>query len=179
MPEVRERRLPGAQGAAVGMMGEDLERLAPEHVADLPRLIVRPRRPAWSVIRIALVGLAIAGVWAFAALHGRTGLRLCPGLTARPGEGVPTVDQLVTDRSHADEVLRAQAANLRDLFPYVVSASIGPGWRKGLLLTSPTEGHVVPVHDYAIIATTRSPADCPPALPYSTIGGMPVFFAYR
>lgn len=118
---------------------------------------------------------------AAASIRGASVTRLCPSLqamlTSSDTEGVPPAAQLDIDRRRAEDVRRSDAANIRDLYPYVTALRVGPGWGRGWRDT-PT-GTVVTTHvrDFAVIAAVRAPTDCPASEAFGSMDGVPIFFA--
>jgi hypothetical protein len=77
-------------------------------------------------------------------------------------------------RAAAHAILRQHGADIRDLCPYVVSLSLGPGWGRGAEVSADgTTTRIVAVRDDAVIAVAASRDDCPRAQPYSTVAGIP------
>lgn len=130
----------------------------------------------------ALLGLAAAALAVWHVPSRGAAAPLCPtvqALVTAPGAaGGPWAADLVTDRRVAEGVLRARRAVIATRYPSVVSVRIGPGWGRGWRDASGTAA-LVRVRDYALVATVRSAADCPPAgEALGAIDGVPIFFAY-
>ena len=96
-------------------------------------------------------------------------------------DGLPPVDAVITDRTRAEQDLQSAEADLHTRFPNATSFTIGPGYGRAWTRDAQGRVTVLVVHDFAVIAQLRSPADCPttPAAPVggTTTNGLPILLA--
>jgi hypothetical protein len=113
----------------------------------------------------------------------RTGA--CPGSVPRRlvdgtvagGDALPYIDNATTDRAPVEQALIADEPLLRDRYPAMKGAEVGPGFGAAWRGQNGGPSEVVDVDDYAIIVHLSSAAACPrpPAL-YNALPDVPVFF---
>jgi hypothetical protein len=90
----------------------------------------------------------------------------------------PLGDGLVTSREENEQLIRMYARRIEREYPGIVALGTGAGWRRAWTSTNGVID-VVPVHDYAIVATVRRAAQCP-AIPgfAAGLGRATIFFRH-
>lgn len=77
-----------------------------------------------------------------------------------PPLGGPLGTGLVTSRRENEQLIGKYVNRIQHDYPGVVALGTGPGWRRAWTKTNDIV-RVVPVHDYAIVATVQHRSDCP------------------
>jgi hypothetical protein len=99
-------------------------------------------------------------------------------------DGLPPLDGplgtgLVTSRRENDQLIRKYADRIDHDYPGVVALGTGPGWRRAWRIVNGAI-EVVPIQDYAIIATVQHASECPSIPGYAAgLERATIFFAHR
>jgi hypothetical protein len=93
-------------------------------------------------------------------------------------DGLPPVAGVVTSRREDRRLIRTYAHQIRTDYPGVVRLSTGPGWGRAWTEVNGTV-EVVPVRDYAIIATVAHASRCPDIPGFGAgLNGATIFFRH-
>ena len=99
-------------------------------------------------------------------------------IDALNADGLPALENVITSEHQITGLASALADRIRARYPNVIDVGVGPGWGRAWT-DQGGQIRVVPVDDYAIVATVGTAADCPTIPGYGAgIDGATVFFRH-